>query len=70
MARPQERRNSNEEVRPLEDIKPLLQLCRKLFARGLAGTEVMLRFLKSGDIREQPLRSIDRADFITQPRGI
>jgi len=29
-----------------------------------------LRFLKAGDVREQPLRSIYRADFITQPRGI
>jgi serine protease Do len=43
---------------------------RTLFARGPAGTEVMLRLLKSGDIRELPLRSIDRADFIAQPRGI
>jgi S1-C subfamily serine protease len=43
---------------------------RTLFARGPAGTEVMLRLLKSGDIRELPLRSIDRADFITRPRGI
>jgi S1-C subfamily serine protease len=53
-----------------ERVADQAEFYRKLFARGPAGTEVTLRFLKSGDIREQPLRSIDRADFITQPRGI
>jgi S1-C subfamily serine protease len=43
---------------------------RKLFAKGPAGTEVTLRLLKAGDLREQPVRTIDRADFITRPRGI
>lgn len=43
---------------------------RRLFAKGPAGTEVTLRLLKAGDLREQPVRTIDRADFITRPRGI
>ena len=53
-----------------ERVTDQTEFYRKLFARGPAGTEVVLRLLKSGDVSEQPLKSIDRADFITQPRGI
>jgi len=53
-----------------ERVTDQTEFYRKLFATGPAGTEVKLRLLKSGDVREQSLRSIDRADFITQPRGI
>ena len=43
---------------------------RKVFSIGPAGAEIPLRLLKSGDLLEQAIRSIDRADFINAPRGI
>ncbi len=53
-----------------ERIADQADFYRRLFAKGPAGTEVTLRLLKSGDVREQPVRSIDRADFMVKPRGI
>ena len=43
---------------------------RKLWKAGPAGTVVSLRLLKGGDLREVPVRSIDRADFLRKATGI
>ena len=43
---------------------------RRIWKLGPAGVTVPLRVLKAGDLREMPVRSIDRADFLRKPRGI
>ena len=43
---------------------------RRVWKLGPAGVTVPLRVLKDGDVREVPVRSIDRADFLRKPRGI
>jgi S1-C subfamily serine protease len=43
---------------------------RRIWKLGPAGVTVPLRVLKDGDLREVPVRSIDRADFLRKPRGI
>ncbi len=53
-----------------ERVSDQTDFYRRLFSRGPAGTEVQLRLLKSGELKEQAVRSIDRADFIVRARGI
>jgi S1-C subfamily serine protease len=43
---------------------------RRVWKLGPAGVTVPLRVLKGGELREVPVRSIDRADFLRKPRGI
>ena len=43
---------------------------RRIWKLGPAGVTVPLRVLKGADLREVPVRSIDRADFLRKPRGI
>jgi len=43
---------------------------RKLWKLGPAGTVVPLRVLKNGDLKDVPVRSIDRADFLRKSTGI
>lgn len=43
---------------------------RKLWKVGPAGTVVSLRVLKNGDLKDVPVRSIDRADFLRKATGI
>jgi len=43
---------------------------RKVWAFGPAGTEVPLRVLKSGAIRELKLLSVERESFLRKPNGV
>jgi len=43
---------------------------RRLWKLGPAGTEVTLRVLKGGEVRELKLRSVDRADILFKPAGV
>lgn len=43
---------------------------RRLWKLGPAGTEVVLRVLKGGDVRDMKLRSVDRMDVLFKPSGI
>jgi len=43
---------------------------RRVWKLGPAGVTVPLRVLKDGDVREVPVRSIDRAEVLRKPKGI
>ena len=43
---------------------------RQLWELGPAGTEVTLRMLQQGEVREVRLRSIDRAEVLAKPSGV
>ncbi len=43
---------------------------KRVWSLGPAGTTVPLRVLKSGDLREVTVKSVDRADVIRKPSGI
>ena len=43
---------------------------RQLWELGPAGTEVTLRMLQQGEVRDVRLRSIDRADVLAKPSGV
>jgi S1-C subfamily serine protease len=43
---------------------------RRVWALGGAGVSVPLRVLKGGDVREVPVKSIDRSDFLRKPSGV
>ena len=43
---------------------------RRLWKLGPAGTEVKLRVLKGGDVRELPVKSIDRMEVLAKPTGV
>jgi S1-C subfamily serine protease len=43
---------------------------RRLWGLGPAGTEVTLRLLKGGEVRELPVRSVDRAETLARPTGV
>jgi S1-C subfamily serine protease len=46
-----------------EGISSLADFYRKLWARGNAGTEVTLRLLRGGEVKDVTLRSIDRLEY-------
>ena len=46
------------------------QFYRRLWKAGPAGTEIRLRVLKAGDVRDMKVRSIDRNEFLRRPAGI
>lgn len=43
---------------------------RQVWKTGPAGTEIPLRLLKAGDVRDMRIRSIDRNEFLRKPAGI
>ncbi|MGE0803204.1 MAG: S1C family serine protease [Lautropia sp.] len=43
---------------------------KTIWKKGSAGVTVPLRVLKSGDVREVAVKSIDRMDFIRKPQGV
>jgi S1-C subfamily serine protease len=43
---------------------------RRLWGLGPAGTEVTLRLLKGGEVRDLPVRSVDRAETLARPAGV
>ena len=43
---------------------------RRLWQQGPAGTEVRLRVLREGELRELAVKSVDRMDALRKPRGI
>ena len=43
---------------------------RRLWKQGPAGTEVTLRLLKGGEVKNVPLRSIDRMEVLARPPGV
>ncbi|MFZ9407104.1 MAG: S1C family serine protease [Burkholderiaceae bacterium] len=53
-----------------EKVSEQADFYRKLWKSGPAGTVVSLRLLKGGDLKEVPVRSIDRADFLRKATGI
>jgi S1-C subfamily serine protease len=46
-----------------EAVSSLADFYRKLWARGNAGTEVTLRVLRGGEVKDVTLRSIDRLEY-------
>ncbi|MBN9430068.1 MAG: serine protease [Burkholderiales bacterium] len=53
-----------------EKVSGQADFYKHLWKTGPAGTTVPLRVLKDGDVRELPVRSMDRMDFLRKPRGI
>ena len=53
-----------------EPITDLADFYRRLWKLGPAGTEVTLRVLKGGEMRDLKLRSIDRTDSLRRPTGV
>lgn len=43
---------------------------RRLWSQGPAGTEVSLRLLKDGDVRDVTVRSVDRMETLARPAGV
>ena len=43
---------------------------RQVWKAGPAGTEIAVRLLKSGDVRDLRIRSIDRNEFLRKPSGV
>ena len=43
---------------------------RRLWKQGPAGTEITLRLLKGGEVKNVPLRSIDRMEVLARPPGV
>jgi serine protease Do len=43
---------------------------RRLWQAGPAGSTVALRLLKGGQVRDVPVKSIDRMDFLRKPSGV
>jgi len=53
-----------------EPVASQADFYRKLWKAGPAGSEIPLRVLKGGAIRELKVRSIDREDFLRKPHGV
>ncbi len=51
-------------------VRDQTEFYRRVFGGGPAGTEVAIRLLQAGEIREPRVKTIDRADFLTRARGI
>jgi serine protease Do len=47
-----------------------VELYRRIWSTGPAGTAIPLRVLQSGAVRELTVQSMDRADFLRKPSGI
>jgi serine protease Do len=43
---------------------------RKLWGAGKAGSEISVRLLQGGDVKDVKIKSIDRMDFIRKPSGV
>ena len=43
---------------------------KRVWAVGPAGTEIQVRVLKDGDVRNMRIRSIDRSEFLRRPSGV
>lgn len=43
---------------------------RRVWSTGPAGVAVPIRLLRSGEVRELPVRSMDRMDFLRKPSGV
>jgi serine protease Do len=43
---------------------------RQVFKRGTAGVQVPIKVLKSGQVRDITVKSIDRMDFLRKPTGV
>ena len=53
-----------------EKVADQADFYRRLWKLGPAGTEVKLRLLKGGDVRELPVKSIDRMEVLARPTGV
>jgi serine protease Do len=53
-----------------EPVADRFAFYRRLWRQGPAGTEVTLRVLRGGTVREFRLRSIDRAQHLSKPTGV
>jgi S1-C subfamily serine protease len=53
-----------------EKVADQADFYRRLWKLGPAGTEVKLRVLKGGDVRELPVKSIDRMEVLAKPTGV
>lgn len=53
-----------------DKVADQVQFYRRLWKAGPAGTEIRLRVLKEGDVRDMRVRSIDRNEFLRRPTGI
>jgi serine protease Do len=53
-----------------EAVRDQAEFYRKIQGTGAAGVVVPLKVLKEGSVKELPVKSIDRADFLTKATGI
>jgi len=53
-----------------EKVADQAEFYRKVWKVGPAGSVIPLRVIKNGDLRELPVKSIDRADFLRKATGI
>jgi len=53
-----------------EKVADQAEFYRKLWKVGPAGTVVTLKVIQNGDVRDLPVKSIDRADFLRKATGI
>jgi S1-C subfamily serine protease len=53
-----------------ERIADQADFYRRVYQQGPAGATVALKVLKSGQLRDVPVKSIDRMDFLRKPSGV
>ena len=53
-----------------EKVADQAEFYRKVWRSGPAGAVVTLKVIKNGDVRDLPVKSIDRADFLRKATGI
>ena len=51
-------------------VRSQIEFYKTLWAQGNAGTEVSLKVLKAGELKDIKIKTIDRMDFIRKPSGI
>lgn len=53
-----------------DKVATQIDFYRRVWATGSAGAVISLRLLKGGDIRDVPVKSMDRMDFLRKPSGV
>jgi serine protease Do len=53
-----------------EKVADQADFYRKLWGAGKAGSEISVRLLQGGDVKDVKIKSIDRMDFIRKPSGV
>lgn len=51
-------------------VRNQIEFYKTLWSQGSAGTEISLKLVKGGELKDVKIKSIDRMDFIRKPSGI